>query len=95
MDVPTVNNKRGLTKFLDDKRKEYPDISRFIETATTGRKELVYSALLSLANTGSCPITPPIIGALTEVGYWKRIIGDKWTSKNFLDAYIDMWNMFE
>lgn len=85
----------GLDSLLKENEEDYPVIVAFIKTADCETKDQVHSALMSLGQCGACPITPPIIGGLTAVGYWKRRIEDGWTSREFLNTFIKMCDMFE
>ena len=81
-------------RYVQRKREEYPVVAAFLETADTETIDLVHDALMALAANAVCPITPPVIGGLTTVGYWKRIIEDNWTSRQFLNMFIEMCDVF-
>jgi hypothetical protein len=49
----------------------------------------VKDALKSLAETGACPMTPPIMGELIEVGYFHATLEEGKTSKEFYREYLE------
>ena len=55
------------------------------------REYTVKDALKSLAETGTCPITPPIMGQLMEVGYFQASMEGK-TNKEIYSEYLEAEN---
>lgn len=47
----------------------------------------IQDALKSLAETGNCPVPPPIMGKLIEVGYFEATINGM-TSKEFYEKWL-------
>ena len=67
-------------------------IAKWYSEADPELIELVDSAIDGLANGGCCPITPPICGALTEIGYFEWRCGGG-SNRQFAIMYAQVMNI--
>ena len=62
-------------------------IAKWYSEASSELSERIESIISNLTKSGYCPLTPPICGALTEIGYFEWVYGGG-SSREFARMFL-------